>query len=63
MVKRIAAVPGDSIGGRTLGRGDYWVLGDNAAESTDSRDFGSVRRGQMDRVWILYWPTQRWRVF
>src|ERR1700694_1126328 len=36
MVKRLAGVPGDTINGRTLGRGEYWVLGDNAEASTDS---------------------------
>lgn len=63
MVKRIAAIPGDAVGGQTLGRGEYWVLGDNAGASTDSRDFGPVKRRLLDRVWVLYWPTQRWRVF
>ncbi|HEY8768063.1 MAG TPA: signal peptidase I [Dehalococcoidia bacterium] len=64
MVKRLAGVPGDTIGGRTLGRGDYWVLGDNADESTDSREFGPVRRRDLlGRAWVRYWPAERWSVF
>jgi len=64
MVKGLAGVPGDTIGGRTLGRGDYWVLGDNADESTDSREFGPVRRRDLlGRAWVRYWPAERWSVF
>ena len=62
LVKRIAAVPGQSAGGRLLARGEYWVEGDNAAESTDSRDFGPVRRRHLlARGWLVYWPSEAWR--
>jgi len=64
MVKRLAGVPGDTIGGRTLGRGEYWVLGDNTDESTDSREFGPVRRRDLlGRAWVRYWPAERWKLF
>jgi nickel-type superoxide dismutase maturation protease len=64
MIKRLAGVPGDTLGGRTLGRGEYWLLGDNADESTDSRDFGPVRcRELLGRAWVRYWPVDRWNVF
>lgn len=64
MLKRLAGVPGDAIGGQTLGLGEYWVLGDNEAKSTDSREFGPVRRRDLlGRAWVRYWPTDRWRVF
>ena len=64
LVKRLAGVPGDAIDGNTLGRGEYWVLGDNESESTDSREFGPVhRRDLLGRAWVRYWPTARWRVF
>jgi signal peptidase I len=64
MVKRLAGVPGDMLGGRTLGRGEYWVLGDNTDESTDSREFGPVRRRELlGRAWVRYWPAERWNVF
>jgi inner membrane protease subunit 1 len=62
LVKRIAAVPGQGAGGRLLARGEYWVEGDNAGESTDSRDFGPVRRRHLlARGWLVYWPSEAWR--
>lgn len=46
-LKRIAAGPGASLelqdGARILGPDEWSVLGDNAAESTDSRHLGPVR--------------------
>jgi signal peptidase I len=64
IVKRVAGVPGDTLDGRTLGRGEYWVLGDNTDESTDSRKFGPVRRRDLlGRAWVRYWPAERWRVW
>lgn len=63
MVKRLAGLPGDVVGERTLGRGEYWVVGDNLDQSTDSREFGPVRRGDLlARAWVLYWPLERWWV-
>ena len=60
MLKRLAGVPGDTFCGRTLKRGEYWVLGDNAEESTDSRVFGPVRRRDLlGRAWVRYWPAER----
>lgn len=38
MVKRII---------RKVGDGQYWVEGDNKAESTDSREYGPVRKSQI----------------
>lgn len=64
MVKRLAAVPGETIHGRLLGRGEYWVLGDNDDASTDSREFGPVqRRDLLARAWLRYWPADRWQAF
>lgn len=64
LVKRLVGLPGEVIDGRTLARGEYWVLGDNESESTDSREFGAVRRRDLlGRAWVRYWPTDRWRVF
>jgi signal peptidase I len=62
MVKRITAVPGDTAGGRALAAGEYWLEGDNADGSTDSRDFGPIPRRQLlARGWLVYWPSDRWR--
>ena len=64
LAKRLAGVPGDVVGERTLARGEYWVLGDNAEESMDSREFGPVRRRDLlGRAWIRYWPGERWKVW
>jgi signal peptidase I len=74
LVKRLVGVPGDVVEGRPLGGnlfgknvsrgGEYWVLGDNESESTDSREFGAVRRRDLlGRAWLRYWPTERWEVF
>jgi signal peptidase I len=61
LVKRIRAGPGEHVGGRTLARSEYWVEGDNAA-STDSREFGPVRRRHLlARGWLVYWPSGAWR--
>jgi nickel-type superoxide dismutase maturation protease len=62
MVKRLAARPGDRVGDHTLGRDEWWVEGDFAAASTDSRQFGPVRRdGLKGRVVLIYWPKERRR--
>ena len=64
MLKRISGTPGQTIDGARLGRGEYWVLGDNLDGSTDSREFGAVkRRDLLGRAWIRYWPTDHWTVF
>ena len=42
VVKRVAAVPGDEVAGRRLREDEYFVVGDQAAASTDSRDYGPV---------------------
>lgn len=53
IVKRISAPPA----GRTLAN-EYWVEGDNVDGSTDSRDFGPLRRKHLlARAWLVYWPS------
>ncbi len=45
-IKRISATPGDQVEAwnetRSLGPDEWWVLGDNPEESTDSRQLGPV---------------------
>lgn len=64
MVKRIVAVPGDlAPDGGVLGRGLFWVQGDAAGASTDSRTFGPVPRDRVKaRVRLVYWPPERRRL-
>jgi hypothetical protein len=60
LVKRVRAVPGDVApdGSRLDGR--YWVEGDRAEASTDSRAFGPVEPGSMrGRVVAVWWPRPR----
>ena len=62
MVKRVIAVPGGSVGDRRLGRDEFWVEGDRADASTDSRQFGPVRREHLKaKVLVVYWPKDRRR--
>jgi signal peptidase I len=62
MVKRLAAGPGDRVGERVLGAGEWWVEGDHEASSTDSRHFGPVVEEELRaRVVLVYWPKDRRR--
>jgi signal peptidase I len=50
-VKRVAGVPGDTVMVNfepiTLKADEYYILGDNAPHSTDSRTFGPIRSEQI----------------
>jgi mitochondrial inner membrane protease subunit 1 len=62
MVKRVIAVPGESVGERILDDDEYWVEGDRENSSTDSRHFGPVRREHLRaHVLLVYWPKERRR--
>ena len=64
MVKRLVALPGDTVQkGRVLGPGEFWVEGDHARSSTDSRQFGPVSMDEIKaRVLLVYWPPERRRL-
>jgi nickel-type superoxide dismutase maturation protease len=60
LVKRVAAVPGERAGGRMLGPGEYWILGDRPEASTDSRTFGPAHASAITGVVVArYWPPGR----
>lgn len=60
LVKRVAALPGDRVGGRALGPEELWVVGERGEASTDSRSFGPVpRRAVRGVVLLRYWPPGR----
>jgi signal peptidase I len=57
LVKRVAAVSGDRVDDRPLGVGQYLVVGDDPAASTDGRTFGPVERSAIEGVVrFRYWP-------
>ena len=63
MVKRLTAVPGDRVGDRTLAADEFWVEGDRSDASTDSRQFGPIRREHLKaKVLLIYWPKDRRRL-
>lgn len=44
-----------------VGPDEWFVLGDNRADSQDSRAFGPVSRELvLGRVWLRCWPPQAW---
>ena len=59
LLKRVAAVPGEvvKIGRREyqLGPEEWYVVGDNADSSSDSRVFGPVERHHLiGKIWFRY---------
>lgn len=60
MVKRISAGPGSRVDDRMLNPDEWWVEGDLAAASTDSRQFGPVLGDALKaKVVLIYWPRER----
>ena len=44
-----------------MGDDEYFVMGDNRADSLDSRTFGPVHRSLIrGLIWFRYWPPRSW---
>lgn len=47
----------DHIGPITLGPGEYYVMGDNRSNSSDSRAYGPLEGDKIvGKAWLTYWP-------
>lgn len=50
-----------SWGPALLGENEYFVLGDNRNNSSDSRSWGMLpRKNIVGMAWLSYWPPQEW---
>jgi signal peptidase I len=56
----ILAPPGDTLGPFNLGPDEYFVLGDNRPNSSDSRVYGPLNRDRIiGKAWLTYWPPEQ----
>lgn len=52
-----------SLGQRQLGQDEYFVMGDNRDNSSDSRTWGPIPLSAIDgKAWVIYWPPQDWGI-
>jgi len=64
-IKRIAGIPGDSVHCQTqkdtltLAQGEYFIVGDNSANSYDSRHYGPVKRSDIIGKVMFYGSSKQ----
>jgi signal peptidase I len=55
---------GTAIGHVTVPKGQYFMMGDNHANSCDSRTWGTVPRSDIiGKVFLKFWPPSQWQWF
>ena len=52
-----------SMESRQIGPDEYFVLGDNRNNSSDSHTWGTIVRSAIDgKAWVTYWPPKDWGI-
>jgi signal peptidase I len=52
-----------SVAAYTLSEGQYYVLGDNRNNSSDSHSWGALNGDAIvGKAWLSYWPPQLWGI-